>query len=86
MEYIARQDGRISDTIFLQIHPSVLQGDGVLFCPGMANTNNIGFYTMEQARTMIDFDVLYTRTNWSDPAIQQRLQAAEKCGNSSSGG
>jgi hypothetical protein len=58
MEYVARQEGRISDTIFLQIHPSVLQWEGVLFCPGMANTNNIEFYAMEQARTMIDFEVL----------------------------
>jgi hypothetical protein len=44
----------------------------------MANTNNIKFHTMDQARTLIDYDVLYTRTNWSDSLIQQRLQAAEK--------
>jgi len=44
----------------------------------MANTNNIAFHPMEQARAMIDFEVLYARTNWSDPQIQQRLQAAEK--------
>jgi ssDNA thymidine ADP-ribosyltransferase DarT-like protein len=79
MEYVARQEGRIGDTIFLQVHPSVLQWEGVLFCPGMANTNGITFHTMEQARGMIDYDVLYTRTNWSDGSVQQRLQAAEKC-------
>ena len=28
---------------------------------------------------MTDFEVLYTRTNWSDPLIQQRLQMDEKC-------
>ena len=78
MEHIARREGRIADTIFLQVHPSVLQWNGVLFCPGMANSNNITFHTMKEARGMIDFDVLYTRTNWSDPAVQQRLQAAEK--------
>jgi len=33
MEHAARQQGRISDTIFLQIHPSVLDWEGVLFCP-----------------------------------------------------
>ena len=27
---------------------------------------------------MIDFEVLYSRTNWSDYQVQQRLQAAEK--------
>jgi hypothetical protein len=31
MEYLARQDGRIEDTIFLQIHPKVLQFQGALF-------------------------------------------------------
>ena len=78
MEYVARQEGRIGDTIFLQVHPSVLQWDGVLFCPGMANTNGITFHTMDEARDIIDFNVLYTRTNWSDPVVQQRLQTAEK--------
>jgi hypothetical protein len=28
---------------------------------------------------MIDFEVLYTRTDWSDPAIYARRQAAERC-------
>lgn len=78
MEFAARQDGRIGDTIFLQVHASVIHWDGVLFCPGMANTNRINFYSIEQARTMIDYDVLYSRTNWSDNLVQQRLQAAEK--------
>jgi hypothetical protein len=78
MEFVARQEGRIADTIFLQIHASVIQWDGVLFVPGMANTNAIGFYTMEQAKEMIDFEVLYARTDWSDYQVQQRLQAAEK--------
>lgn len=78
MEYVARQDGRIGDTIFLQVHASVIQWEGVLFVPGMANTNGITFHSMDQARGMIDYDVLYTRTDWSDPHVQQRLQAAEK--------
>jgi hypothetical protein len=33
---------------------------------------------MEQARGMIDYEVLYSRTNWSDSSVQQRLQTAEK--------
>ena len=35
-------------------------------------------FTIEQARDLIDYAVLYTRTDWSDPEIQARLQAAEK--------
>jgi hypothetical protein len=79
MEYVARQEGRIGDTIFLQVHASVIQWNGTLFVPGMANTTGIMFHTMEEARGMIDYEVLYTRTNWGDPEVQQRLQAAEKC-------
>jgi hypothetical protein len=78
MEHVARQQGRIGDTIFLQIHPSVLEWEGVLFCPMMANSNNATFHSMEEARGMIDFEVLYSYTNWKDPSVQDRLQAAEK--------
>lgn len=31
MEHVARQDGRVADTIFLEIHASVLQWPGVRF-------------------------------------------------------
>ncbi len=79
MEYAARQQGRIQDTVFLQVHASVFEWEGVLFCPGMANTNGIAFHRMDEARQMIDYQVLYSRTDWRDPAIQQRLRAAEKC-------
>lgn len=33
---------------------------------------------MEQAKGMIDFEVLYSRAKWSDYQVQQRLQAAEE--------
>lgn len=78
MEYLARQEGRIGDTIFLQIHPDVLTWDGVLFTGDVANKAGVETHTIEKARQIIDFEVLYTRTNWSDPKIQDRLQQAEK--------
>ena len=78
MEYLARQEGRIGDTIFLQIHPDVLTWDGVLFTDDVANKGGIETHTVESARKIIDFEVLYTRTNWMDPKIQARLQQTEK--------
>ena len=78
MEYLARKEGRIGDTIFLQIHPDVLNWNGVLFTDDVANKSGVETHTIEEAREIIDFDVLYTRTNWSDPKIQARLQQAEK--------
>jgi len=78
MEHLARQEGRIGDTIFLQIHPEVLQWEGVKFTPGVSNKSGVSVYSVEEAKEIIDFEVLYTRTNWRDPDIQRRLQEAEK--------
>ena len=78
MESVARQEGRIGDSIFLQVHASVLHWDDVLFVPGMANSNHIRLHTINEARDLIDYDVLYTRTDWHDPKIRARLQVAEK--------
>jgi hypothetical protein len=79
MEYLARQAGRIGDTIFLEIHPEVLQWTGVMFTPGVSNKSGVQAYSLKDARKMVDFEVLYTRTDWRDPAIKKRLLEAEKC-------
>jgi hypothetical protein len=78
MEYLARQDGRIGDSIFLEIHPSVMQFAGVRFVADVSNKAGVESVPIAEAATIIDFQVLYTRTDWSDPAIQARLKQAEK--------
>jgi hypothetical protein len=78
MEFRAREDGRIVDSIYLQIHPEVLHWEGTRFTRDVANKSSVPINTIEEAREIIDFEVLYTRTNWSDPEIQQRLRQAEK--------
>jgi hypothetical protein len=79
MEFIARQEGRIADSIFLQVHPDVLQLEGVRYAPDVSNKAGVSIYTIVEARGMIDFEVIYTRTDWKNPAIKQRLDQAEKC-------
>lgn len=78
MEYVARKEGRIGDTIFLHINPDVLLWEGVRFTPEIANKSGVEAYTIEAAMDIIDFEVLYTRTDWADPEIRKRLQQAEK--------
>lgn len=78
MEHIARREGRIADSVFLQVHPSVLELDGVLYTPDVANKSGVPSYTLDEAAELIDFEVLYTRTDWRDPQIHERLQQAEK--------
>lgn len=79
MEFVARAEGRIRDSIFLSVHPEVLQWEGVLFTPDVANKKGVRAYPIQEAAEMIDYEVLYTRTDWRKPEIQQRLQQAEKC-------
>jgi len=79
MEYRAREEGRIEKSIFLQVHPDVLELGGVMFTPDVSNKSGVALYPIEEARELIDFEVLYTRTDWRDPKIQERLQRAERC-------
>ncbi len=79
MEYVARAEGRISDPIYLNVHPEVLQWEGVLFTPDVSNKSGVRLYSIDEASDMIDYEVLYTRTDWRDPVIKQRLAQAEKC-------
>ena len=50
-----------------------------MFTDDVSNKAGVEIHTIQEARKLIDFEVLYTRTNWSDPDIQKRLQQAEKC-------
>lgn len=78
MEYVARQDGRISDSVYLQIHPDILQIKGVMFTADVSNKSGVEIVSLEDALKVIDFEVLYTRTDWSNSEIQKRLKQAEK--------
>lgn len=78
MEYVARQDGRILDSVYLQIHPDILQIKGVMFTVDVSNKSGVEIVSLEEALKVIDFEVLYTRTDWSNSEIQKRLKQAEK--------
>lgn len=79
MEFRAREDGRIIESRFLQVHPEVLHWKGVLFSPDVSNKSGVERYPIEEALEMIDYEVLYARTDWRNPEIRRRLQQAEKC-------
>lgn len=78
MEFVARTEGRIADSIFLMVHPDVLQWDDVLFTSDVANKEGVQAYPVKEAAEMIDYEVLYTRTDWRNAEIRQRLQAGRK--------
>jgi hypothetical protein len=79
MEYLARKHGQIGRSIFLEIDRAVLDLPGVMFTPDVSNKAGVAICTLEEAKDKIDYDVLYTRKEWKDPAIRQRLVQATKC-------
>jgi hypothetical protein len=60
------------------VHPGILSWEGVLFTPDVSNKSGVATYPISSAVDLIDFEVLYARTDWNDPVIQQRLSLAEK--------
>lgn len=80
MEHLATQDGRIERTAWLYIDAaSVFSQEGVRFSYGVSNRTGVKIVPIEEAAQDIDFQVLYTRTDWHDPEISARLRQAELC-------
>ena len=78
MKYLAQKDGRLPEPRYLAIKPAVLKMEGMRIAFGVANANEVEILPVADALEQLDVEVLYTRTDWTNAAIQQRLTAAEK--------
>lgn len=78
MKYLAHQDGRLPNPRYLAIKPEVLHIPGVMIAFGVANANDVEILPIADAVDRMDTEVLYTRTDWRDPAVNLRLKTAEK--------
>lgn len=78
MLYLAKQEGRIPNPIWLIINSSILTAQDVRFCSEVSNKSGAAILEAKEAKEQIDFDVLFTYMDWRDPAIQARRQAAIK--------
>lgn len=78
MKYTAHKDGRLPNPRYLTINPDILLTSGTRIALGVANGNDVEILSVADAVSRLDVEVLYKRTNWSDPAVQSRLRAAEK--------
>lgn len=79
MEWIARQQGRIAESLFLKVSPEVLRIPGTLIVDTVSNRADAVPRPAEDMIKNLDLKVIYTRTDWKDPVIQERLRAAKKC-------
>lgn len=78
MEYQIRKSGQIAESVFLNIDPVVVSWDDICFTANIANATGVEVHPIREVDEMIDFEVLYTATNWKDPEIQQRLRSVER--------
>lgn len=79
MEYLARKEGRMVDSKFLKIVPSVIELPGVMITDRVANRADAWPQPAEDMVSKLDLEVIYTRTDWKSPKIQERLKAARLC-------
>ena len=69
------------DSLYLQIRPEILKIADTLISFEVANAATAEHISVAEAVRRFDrrdIEVLYSRTDWFDPEINQRLQAAEK--------
>lgn len=78
MKFLAHQDGRLPNPRYLAIRPEVLLIPGTKIALGVANANDVAILPASEAIDRLDIEVVYSRTDWKDPAIYSRLRAAEK--------
>ena len=78
MEYRARQDGRIIHSRFLKISTRVLFFENIRFTADVSNMNSVDPLRLDQACELMDFEVIYDRTDWHDPVIQNRRRIAKR--------
>lgn len=78
MKYVAEQDGRLADAVYLGIEPKILKTPGIKIAFGVANANDVKILPLAEALAELDVEVLYKWTEWGNPGIQTRLSAAEK--------
>jgi len=73
MEYVAHRDGRIKDSIFLEVSSEVLRWEGVQFTPDVANKSGVPIYPIEEAEDLIVSSSMTSRQSTCEILVPQRV-------------
>lgn len=79
MAYIAQQEGRIENARYLKIDPKIILHSGAKITDRVSNKKDANPKAAIEMFGKIDWQVLYSRTDWKDPKIQARLKIAKVC-------
>lgn len=78
MLFIARKDNRITNPVWIQINTEVLASPHIRYTMDVSNKKGVCLLTAKEAVAELDCQVLFTQTDWKDPAIQARRRLALK--------
>ena len=78
MQYIKTKNGDIPNPVWIEIDISAIFENKTIFSDQVANKNGAKLYNIENLGNIIDLEVLWGYTNWSDPEIIQRRVKAKK--------
>lgn len=67
MLFKARNECRIVNPVWLALNSEVIFLEDAKFTTDISNKSGVNILTSEEAAEEIDFEVLFTRTNWSQP-------------------
>jgi hypothetical protein len=78
MAHQAIEERRVSELAWFSILPEVVKTPGTMVTLDNAVARDVQAIPISHALAHMDLDVLYTRTDWADAAIQDRLRRAER--------
>jgi hypothetical protein len=78
MLFIAKQDGRVANPVWLKISTETLAHPNIRYTLDVSNKAGVQLLTAQEAINHLDFEVLFTRTDWKDPKIKERRRVALK--------
>jgi hypothetical protein len=78
MSYVAGAGDRNLDPVYLSIDPEVIKRPGVMITNAASNQGGVERVAAAQALDGLDLEVIYTRMDWTDSAIMERLKTARK--------
>ena len=60
MLFRAKEEGRITEAVWLRIKSGIILEEGVRFCSDVSNKSGVGILDSNEAEQQIDFEVLFT--------------------------
>lgn len=78
MEFKAREEKRLEQTRFLRVRPAVLHLPGVMVTSDVSNQAGVEPQPVGQLLDQLDLQVIYTRTDWKEASIKERLRIAKR--------